>query len=49
MGDSFIISGLRRKHAEILGSIAALEREADQLRADLERFSLEFGKHLASG
>jgi hypothetical protein len=35
MGDSFIISGLRRKHAEILGHIAALEREVDQLRADL--------------
>src|SRR5262252_5630192 len=35
MGDSFIISGLKRKHAGILGIIADLERQLDQHHADL--------------
>src|SRR6266404_3858373 len=35
VGDSFIISGLKRKHAEILGIIADLERQLDQHRANL--------------
>jgi hypothetical protein len=34
-GDSFIISGLLRKHAEILGVISDLERQLDQRHADL--------------
>jgi hypothetical protein len=35
MADSFIISGLLRKHSEILGIIADLERQLDQHHADL--------------
>jgi len=35
MGDSFILSGLLRKHAEILGIIADLERRLDQHQANL--------------
>lgn len=35
MGDTFIISGLKRKHAEILSIITGLEREIDQHRANL--------------
>ena len=35
MGDTFIISGLRRKHAQILGIISDLDHQIDQHRADL--------------
>ncbi len=35
MGDSFIISGLRDKRAEIAGQISELEHKIDQLRAEL--------------
>jgi hypothetical protein len=35
MADSFIISGLLRKHAEILGIIADLKHQLDERRPDL--------------
>lgn len=35
MGDTFVISGLTDKRAEVAGRIAALEKEMAQLRADL--------------
>lgn len=35
MGDSFIISGLRDKQAQIAGQISELELTVDQLRAEL--------------
>jgi hypothetical protein len=34
-GDTFLVTGLKRKHAQILGIVADLERQIDQYRADL--------------
>lgn len=35
MGDTFVVSGLTGKRAEVAGRIAALEKEMAQMRADL--------------
>lgn len=36
MGDTFVISGLRKKRAELSGELIAAEKRVSQLRADLD-------------